>query len=89
MVPFPSRLGKPSEFAALVRHIAENKYINGKVDETACPVEPDYEAFWNPSHLFFEAGMFSLSGMGNKFITSEGADSGDVLEYADRFCGWV
>lgn len=67
----------------------ENKYINGKVDETVCPVEPDYEAFWNPSHLFFEAGMFSLSGMGNKFITSEGADSGDVLEYADRFCGWV
>lgn len=67
----------------------ENKYINGKVDETVCPAEPDYEAFWNPSHLFFEAGMFSLSGMGNKFITSEGADSGDVLEYADRFCGWV
>ena len=31
MVPFPSRLGKPSEFAALVRHITENKYINGEV----------------------------------------------------------
>jgi NAD(P)-dependent dehydrogenase (short-subunit alcohol dehydrogenase family) len=31
MVPFPSRLGKPAEFAALVRHIAENSYLNGEV----------------------------------------------------------
>jgi NAD(P)-dependent dehydrogenase (short-subunit alcohol dehydrogenase family) len=31
MVPFPSRLGKPSEFAALVRHIIENAYLNGEV----------------------------------------------------------
>jgi NAD(P)-dependent dehydrogenase (short-subunit alcohol dehydrogenase family) len=31
MVPFPSRLGKPAEFAALVRHIAENAYLNGEV----------------------------------------------------------
>ncbi len=31
MVPNPSRLGSPSEYAALVRHIAENGYINGEV----------------------------------------------------------
>lgn len=31
MVPFPSRMGKPSEYAALVRHIAENAYLNGEV----------------------------------------------------------
>ena len=31
MVPFPSRLGKPAEFAALVRHICENTYLNGEV----------------------------------------------------------
>ena len=31
MVPFPSRLGKPAEFAALVRHIVENAYLNGEV----------------------------------------------------------
>ncbi len=31
MVPFPSRMGKPVEFAALVRHIAENAYLNGEV----------------------------------------------------------
>jgi NAD(P)-dependent dehydrogenase (short-subunit alcohol dehydrogenase family) len=31
MVPFPSRMGKPAEFAALVRHIAENSYLNGEV----------------------------------------------------------
>ncbi|MDY0071960.1 MAG: 3-hydroxyacyl-CoA dehydrogenase [Thauera sp.] len=31
MVPFPSRLGRPSEFAALVRHIFENPYLNGEV----------------------------------------------------------
>jgi len=31
MVPFPSRMGKPSEFAGLVRHIAENAYLNGEV----------------------------------------------------------
>lgn len=30
-VPFPSRLGKPAEYAALVRHIAENQMLNGEV----------------------------------------------------------
>ncbi|KVD87192.1 3-hydroxy-2-methylbutyryl-CoA dehydrogenase [Burkholderia stagnalis] len=30
-VPFPSRLGRPGEFAALVRHIAENPMLNGEV----------------------------------------------------------
>jgi NAD(P)-dependent dehydrogenase (short-subunit alcohol dehydrogenase family) len=30
-VPFPSRLGKPQEYAALVCHIAENAYLNGEV----------------------------------------------------------
>jgi NAD(P)-dependent dehydrogenase (short-subunit alcohol dehydrogenase family) len=30
-VPFPSRLGKPEEFAALVRHIIENQMLNGEV----------------------------------------------------------
>ncbi|MCL2635306.1 MAG: 3-hydroxyacyl-CoA dehydrogenase [Betaproteobacteria bacterium] len=31
MVPFPTRMGKPAEFAALVKHIAENAYLNGEV----------------------------------------------------------
>jgi NAD(P)-dependent dehydrogenase (short-subunit alcohol dehydrogenase family) len=31
MVPFPSRLGRPGEYAALVRHIAENEMLNGEV----------------------------------------------------------
>jgi NAD(P)-dependent dehydrogenase (short-subunit alcohol dehydrogenase family) len=30
-VPFPSRLGEPSEFAALVMHCIENRYLNGEV----------------------------------------------------------
>ncbi|NIF80469.1 3-hydroxyacyl-CoA dehydrogenase [Paraburkholderia sp. Cy-641] len=30
-VPFPSRLGRPEEFAALVRHVAENTMLNGEV----------------------------------------------------------
>ena len=30
-VPFPKRLGQPSEFAALVQHIIENEYLNGEV----------------------------------------------------------
>lgn len=30
-VPFPPRLGKPEEFAALVRHIIENEVLNGEV----------------------------------------------------------
>ena len=30
-VPFPSRLGRPEEFAALVKHIAENPMLNGEV----------------------------------------------------------
>ncbi len=31
MVPFPNRLGKPSEFAILARHIIENPMLNGEV----------------------------------------------------------
>ncbi|KAF0866639.1 SDR family NAD(P)-dependent oxidoreductase [Pseudomonas sp. LD120] len=30
-VPFPQRLGKPAEYAALVRHIIENSMLNGEV----------------------------------------------------------
>ena len=29
-IPFPSRLGKPEEYAELVAHIVENGYINGE-----------------------------------------------------------
>ena len=29
-VPFPSRLGKPAEYAALVKHICENEMLNGE-----------------------------------------------------------
>jgi NAD(P)-dependent dehydrogenase (short-subunit alcohol dehydrogenase family) len=29
-VPFPSRLGRPAEYAALVRHICENEMLNGE-----------------------------------------------------------
>jgi len=29
-VPFPSRLGRPSEYAALVKHIVENEMLNGE-----------------------------------------------------------
>jgi len=31
MVPFPKRLGEPSEFAGLVQHIIENAMLNGEV----------------------------------------------------------
>ena len=31
MVPFPSRLGRPAEYAGLVRHIIENEMLNGEV----------------------------------------------------------
>jgi NAD(P)-dependent dehydrogenase (short-subunit alcohol dehydrogenase family) len=30
-VPFPSRLGKPEEYAALVKHIVQNEMLNGEV----------------------------------------------------------
>jgi len=30
-VPFPSRLGDPSEYAAMARHIVENSMLNGEV----------------------------------------------------------
>jgi 3-hydroxyacyl-CoA dehydrogenase/3-hydroxy-2-methylbutyryl-CoA dehydrogenase len=29
-IPFPSRLGRPAEFAALARHIVENPVLNGE-----------------------------------------------------------
>ncbi len=31
MVPFPPRLGRPAEFASLVRQIVENPMLNGEV----------------------------------------------------------
>jgi NAD(P)-dependent dehydrogenase (short-subunit alcohol dehydrogenase family) len=31
MVPFPSRMGKPAEYAGLVEHILANAYLNGEV----------------------------------------------------------
>ena len=30
-VPFPKLLGRPSQYAALVRHMVENRYLNGEV----------------------------------------------------------
>lgn len=30
-VPFPSRLGRPDEYAALAQHIVENRMLNGEV----------------------------------------------------------
>jgi len=30
-VPFPPRLGRPEEYAALVKHIVENEVLNGEV----------------------------------------------------------
>jgi NAD(P)-dependent dehydrogenase (short-subunit alcohol dehydrogenase family) len=30
-IPFPSRLARPEEFAALVKHVVENDYLNGEV----------------------------------------------------------
>ncbi|MCC6383434.1 MAG: 3-hydroxyacyl-CoA dehydrogenase, partial [Dehalococcoidia bacterium] len=30
-VPHPARLGDPAEFASLVRHLVENRYMNGEV----------------------------------------------------------
>jgi len=29
-VPYPARMGRPSEYGALVQHIAENDYLNGE-----------------------------------------------------------
>jgi NAD(P)-dependent dehydrogenase (short-subunit alcohol dehydrogenase family) len=29
-IPFPKRLGRPADFAALVKHIVENEYLNGE-----------------------------------------------------------
>ena len=31
MVPHPSRLGRPEEYAALVGHLVENPLLNGEV----------------------------------------------------------
>lgn len=30
-IPYPSRLGRPEEFAALVEHIVQNRFLNGEV----------------------------------------------------------
>lgn len=41
-VPFPSRLGKPSEFAMLVKHICENAMLNGACLRLDGAVRLDY-----------------------------------------------
>ncbi len=65
-----------------------NTFINGKVEPAETPDEVIYADFWEPTPLFYEAGMYALSGAGIKFITSEGLFS-DNINYEDRFCGWV
>ena len=30
-LPFPKKLGDPSQYAALVHHMVENRYLNGEV----------------------------------------------------------
>ena len=30
-LPFPKKLGDPAQYAALVRHMIENSYLNGEV----------------------------------------------------------
>jgi NAD(P)-dependent dehydrogenase (short-subunit alcohol dehydrogenase family) len=30
-IPFPKRLGKPSEYASLAQHLLENTYVNGEI----------------------------------------------------------
>ena len=42
-VPFPSRLGKPEDFAKLVRHIFENDMLNGEVIRRMVPFA------WHPN----------------------------------------
>ena len=37
-VPFPSRLGKPEEYADLVNHIVENEMLNGEVIRLDCAI---------------------------------------------------
>jgi NAD(P)-dependent dehydrogenase (short-subunit alcohol dehydrogenase family) len=39
-MPFPSRLGRPEEFAALVRHIIENEMLNGEVIRLDAAIRP-------------------------------------------------
>ena len=36
MILFPSRMGQAQEFGALVRHIAENQYLNATTDLARC-----------------------------------------------------
>jgi NAD(P)-dependent dehydrogenase (short-subunit alcohol dehydrogenase family) len=31
LVPFPNRMGRPDEYAALAQHIIENRYLNGEI----------------------------------------------------------
>jgi hypothetical protein len=65
-----------------------NTFVNGKVPPEETPDEVVYADFWESTSMFYEAGMYALSGMGTKFITSEGLFS-DNMAYEDRFCGWV
>lgn len=66
-----------------------SSYLRNVGEPVTCPNKPDYEDFWKVENRFFDAGVFSLGGAGVKYQTSEGADSGDSLQYTDRFCGWV
>ena len=38
-IPFPKRLGRAEDFAALVKHIVENEYLNGEVIRSTAPCD--------------------------------------------------
>ena len=42
-VPFPSRLGQPADFAALVRHIIENPMLNGEIIRLDGPLRMPFQ----------------------------------------------
>ncbi len=67
----------------------QSAYLTGKVPPVQCPERPNFEDFWRVDSRFFLAGVFSLSGAGDKCHTSEGISSDEGLQYTDRFCGWV
>ena len=67
-VPFPSRLGRPEEFAALAKHIIENEMLNGEV------IRLDVRCAWPPSNQLplAAAGIVSVARTNQTVLTPLG-----------------
>lgn len=67
----------------------ETKYSNRFISHLATTYSPVYADLWPESSLYYLRGIYSFSGLGQGYDTSEGIKSHAEFDGTERFCGWV